>query len=194
MGLSDEELFRRIQAQDRAAFDDIYSRYAAALRLHLLRMLREPASADDVVQEVFLRLWTQATKWDGRGTPRCWLFPVATNQALNQLRSIRRHRQEPLEPASRAEGQDDDQHIPSWLADSISLGPELLFERAEEHANLRSMVASLSEAQRSVLRLIHEQDMQISEVAQALNIPAGTVKSRLHYATRRLAQQLKDDQ
>lgn len=193
MYLSDEELFQRIQDRDQAAFDELYTRYASSLRLHLLRMLRDQANAEDVLQEVFLRVWTQANTWNGRGSVRGWLFRIATNQALNQLRSIRRRRQEPLEPASRAEWQEDDQHIPSWLIDSMSPGPDILAERAEQHATLRSLITQLSDAQRSVLRMIHEQDMEISEVAQALNIPSGTVKSRLHYATRRLAAQFKDD-
>ena len=190
---SDTALFHRIQSHDQAAFDEVYSRYAAGLRSHLLRILRDESNAEDVLQEVFLRLWTQAAQWDGRGTPRGWLFRIATNQALNQLRSIRRRRQEPLEPASRAEWQDDEQHIPSWLIDSASLSPDLAAERAEQHSMLRNLVADLPEAQRNVLRLIHEQGLEINEVAQALNIPPGTVKSRLHYATRRLAEYFKDE-
>ena len=59
---SDTALFHRIQSHDQAAFDEVYSRYAAGLRSHLLRILRDESNAEDVLQEVFLRLWTQAAQ------------------------------------------------------------------------------------------------------------------------------------
>jgi RNA polymerase sigma-70 factor (ECF subfamily) len=82
---------------------------------------------------------------------------------------------------------DSDLEEPAWQADP-SMGPEALAERADEHARLRTLVAGLPEEKREVVRMIHGDELSVDEVARVLGIPAGTVRSRLHYATQRLAR------
>ena len=133
-------------------------------------------------------------QWDGRGTPRAWLFRIATNLALNHIRTLRRRRQQPLQVPPDPTDPEDEPTIPSWMIDRASLGPDEALEATERLALLRRLVAGLPEEKREVLRLIHGDELEIAEVAQALGIPPGTVKSRLHYATRRLAREWREEE
>lgn len=192
MTLSDQELIARVCERDAGAFEALCQRYGGPLRRHLLRMLRDADAAEDLLQETLLRAWTHAAQWDGRGSPRAWLFRIATNLALNYIRAQRRRPQQPLEVPRDPADPDEQPAIPGWMVDRTSLGPGEALEQAEQLALLRQLVAGLPEEKREVLRLIHDAEMEIGEVAQALGIPRGTVKSRLHYAMQRLARQWRD--
>src|SRR5262245_48721990 len=181
-----------VRERDAGAFEELCTRYGEPLRRHLLRMLRDADAAEDLLQETLLRAWTHAGQWDGRGAPRAWLFRIATNLALNHVRALRRRRQQPLVVPSDATDPDEEPALPGWMVDTASLAPGEALELAEPHALLRRVVAGLAEEKREVLRLIHDAEMDIGEVAQTLGIPRGTVKSRLHYATQRLARELRD--
>lgn len=192
MAAPDQELMAQLREQDAAAFEALSERYAEPLRRHLLRMVRDSDAAKDLLQDALLRAWTHAAQWDGRGTPRAWLFRVATNLALNHVRAQRRRPQQPLEPLPDPVGFDEESSAPAWMIDTAAQGPGEALELAERLALLRRLVAELPEEKRAVLRLIHESELDIAEVARALGIPAGTVKSRLHYATQRLARAMRD--
>jgi len=143
--------------------------------------------AEDLLQEVFLRLWTLPAQWTGRGSVAAWLGRIAVNLALNHLRSQRRRPHRSL----RGPRTDADEGLdPDWLADESSLDPVELLERAEEMEAFRRSVESLPEAKRAVVKMIHEDEMDIPAVAEKLGIPEGTVKSRLYYSIRRLAREL----
>ena len=91
---------------------------------------------------------------------------------------------------------DDEDTLPGWMVDAASLRPDEALERAERDDAFRGLIDALPEAQREVLRLAAEHEMEISEIADELDIPPGTVKSRLHYARARLArkwEQLSDE-
>ena len=139
---AERDLMRRIVQRDASAFDALFARHGPPVRLRLVSIVRDEAVADDLLQEVFLRLWTRAEQWDGRGELRAWLGRIATNLALNHLRSGRRRRQRPLEVPAHA-GED-------------------------------------------------EEDKNLGEAAEQLGIPVGTVKSRLHYALKRLFEQWQE--
>jgi RNA polymerase sigma-70 factor (ECF subfamily) len=92
---SDQHLMGRVRERDARAFEALFERYGELIRRHLARITRDDAAAQDLVQEVFLRVWTRAEQWDGRGPFKAWLYRIATNLALNHLRSVRRRREQP---------------------------------------------------------------------------------------------------
>ena len=94
---SDRELIEQIRERNTDAFDILFERYRHAIHKRLLRIVRDESAAEDLGQEVFLRLWTCAAQWDGRGELGAWLYRIATNLALNHLRTVHRRRQQPLE-------------------------------------------------------------------------------------------------
>jgi len=180
----DRDLMDRVRAGDDWAFETLMGRYGPGVKARVMRLVRDGAVADDVVQEVFLRLWTKADQWEGRGSVAGWLALIGVNLALNHLRTVRRRRETPLEPP-------EDQ-VPEWLIDTVSPGPAEIAESEERRELLRAVLERLPNRDQEVIRMVHEGEMDISEVAAALGVPSGTVKSRLHYARQKLAKGWKD--
>jgi len=189
---ADETLIAQVLEGDAEAFEAILVRYADAVRRHVARMVRDETAADDLTQETFLRVWTRAEQWNGVGPFRAWLFRVATNLALNALRSSRRRRQRsldvPTDPAGSTD-EDDENYAPGWMIDAAALGPDAWAELAERRELCRRLIEGLPEDKRRVLRLLHEDQMDVRGVAESLGIPQGTVRSRLHYALKMLASE-----
>ena len=189
MTQSDENLMRAIQEGDGRAFDVLFERLEGLVRRRLARIVRSQAAAEDLTQEVFLRVWTRSEQWAGRGKVAGWLVRIATNLALNHLRSVRRRRSRPLQGESPdSEGASPE---PVWMADEDAPGPEEVLGWAEDLEWLRKSLAELPESKRTVMKLIYEDNMDIQAAAEELGIPIGTVKSRLHHARRRLAEMWK---
>ena len=193
MEQSDQTLICKIVKRDTAAFETLFARHSASVRQHILNIVRVESAAEDLVQEVFLRVWTRAEQWNGQGGFKGWLFRIATNQALNYLRTVRRRRQEPLEtPPDEFEDEEERPSDPDWLIDTSSHGPEVIVEQAEQSQLLWQLVDGLPQEKREVLYLIYQKEMALREVAIELGIPEGTVKSRLHYSVRHLAREWKE--
>lgn len=182
----DETLLARIRTRDADAFECLFGRYREALRRHLDRIVRDEGASGDLVQEVFLRVWTRPEQWEGRGAVRAWLFRIATHLALNHLRSQRRRRELPLLPAPDDEETD---RVPGWMLDAASLGPEAVAELAEQRRLLTGLIDHLPEEKRELLRMVAEEGLEVREAAARLGIPEGTARSRLHYARRSLARE-----
>ncbi len=187
MGPSDHELIARVRAGDADAFTTLFARHQAAVRRHVERIVRDGGAAEDLAQEVFVRVWTQAEQWQGRGPIAAWLFRIATNLALNHLRALRRRPQQSLDGPGAWPDADREPPVPGWLIDAAALGPDALLEQAEQSLLLRRLIARLPAEKRTVFYLVHEADLTIRSVAALLGVPEGTVKSRLHYATKHLA-------
>jgi RNA polymerase sigma-70 factor, ECF subfamily len=189
---SDAELVAGVREHNTDAFEKLSTRYRETIYRHVLSTIRDSDATEDVVQEVFLRIWTHAEQWNGRGTFKAWLFRIATNFALNYLRTLRRRKQQPLETPSDPLNEDDESSIPEWMTNHALPGPEIIVEQGERSKLLQQLVNGLPEEKREVFRLIHDAEMETSKVAETLGIPEGTVKSRLHYANRRLAREWRD--
>jgi len=99
---------------------------------------------------------------------------------------VRRRRQRLLK-MSRVLAEEDETVVPSWMMDAAALGPDAVLEITETKEHLRQLINGLPEDKREVLRLVYEAEMDARAVAEALGIPEGTVKSRLHYAVKHLA-------
>ena len=194
---SDQDLVRQILERDAHAFETLFDRYGEMIRQHVARIVRSDAlhppdaAAQDLVQEVFLRVWTRAEQWGGRGTFKAWLYRIATNLAFNHLRSVRRRREQPLSVPNEWDDEEEDS-IPAWLIDASALDPDAALELGERRERLRRLVERLPEEKREVFHLVHEMEMSMRDAADELGIPEGTVKSRLYYAKRRLAREWQD--
>lgn len=188
---SDNELAERLCRCDSNAFELLSTRYREVIYRHVWQTVRDDAATEDVVQEVFLRVWLHAKQWSGQGTFKSWLFRIATNLALNHIRSMRRHRQLPLEIPNDALTYEEEPPVPGWMIDANEPGPEQRLETAERYRLLHQLINRLPEEKREVLYLLYDDALETRQIAETLGIPEGTVKSRLHYATKRLAQEWK---
>jgi RNA polymerase sigma-70 factor (ECF subfamily) len=170
---TDEALFAAYRAGNAAAFEELFARYQAPLGRHLGRMLDDPAAAEDLVVETFLRLHRHADRWR-QGTPvRPWVFTIARNLARNRIRTQRLWGWVPLaalqeRPASPPQASDE---IRRRVAEAF---------------------ATLPAAQREACSLRLLGDLPLEEIARVTRVSTGTVKSRLFYGLRRLRALLAD--
>jgi RNA polymerase sigma-70 factor (ECF subfamily) len=185
---TDAGLMERLRRQDAAAFETLFERYRELVRRRLLRVVPDPAAADDLLQEVFLRVWTRSEQWGG-GELSHWLLRIAVNLALNHLRAVERRRELPLDPC----GADSEDHAPpAWLVDRCALSPDEATLAAEGCDALLRLVDDLPPLKRDVVRLVADAGLAPHEVAELLGVPEGTVRSRLHHARKRLARDWRE--
>jgi RNA polymerase sigma-70 factor (ECF subfamily) len=163
-------LIRRLVSGDAQALCDIYDRYAGLVNALALRILRDAAEAEDVVQEVFVQIWRQASRFDpDRGSPEAWLCTIARTRALDRLRRRTARREEPSEAAP---------------------APVVLAPRNEEALAVRKALEVLSSDQRRALELAYYEGLTQSEIATHLGEPLGTIKTRIRTAMIRLRETL----
>jgi RNA polymerase sigma-70 factor, ECF subfamily len=182
---SDAEVLQRVGQGDVVAFDELYSRYHDPVLRHLTRIVGTAETAEDLVQETFLRVWTRAGQWQMRGSAAGWIYGIATNLALNALRSRR------LDASRSMSGTEpDEEDLLARVADSASCGPEQSALRNELIQLIRESVQALSEDKRAVLQLSLDHGITLAEISKRLGIPLGTVKSRYHFASRELRERM----
>jgi RNA polymerase sigma-70 factor (ECF subfamily) len=188
---SDQDLIQRIGSKDECAFEALYSRYHDGVCRHLTRILSDQYASEDLSQEVFLRVWTRSEQWSGRGHLKPWLMRIATNLALNHLRTVRRRRELPFN-SGRAE--EDFEAITSLSKpDYGAMRPDRAIEELEWRDRVHHLLQQLSEEKREVFHMVHNEEMDVREVAESLGIPEGTVRSRLHYAKKQLARKWQNE-
>lgn len=188
---TDRKLVEQLLRRDAQAFEILFDRYERQVKACVQRIVRDSAAAEDLVQEVFLRLWNRADQWEARGSLLSWLMKIGTHLAYNHLRSVRRRREEPIDPVPipGSSMDDDDSLTPGWMVDNASLGPDAVTEMRERRQWLQRSIDELPEEKREVIRMVHDAEMEVREVAERLGVPEGTVKSRLFHARKQLAQQ-----
>jgi RNA polymerase sigma-70 factor (ECF subfamily) len=173
---SDEMLLENIAGGDRTAMHTLYSRHNLRVYRFVLRMLRDTPSAEDLVSQVFLDVWRTAGQFEGRSQVSTWLLSIARFKALTALRQ-RKH-------------EDIDQDDVMEIADQADT-PEASLDRSRTSAILRACVAKLSPAHREIVNLVYYHEKSVEEVAALIGIPASTVKTRMFYARKQLADLLK---
>ena len=142
---------------------------------------------------MFLRLWHRAGQWKGDGPLLAWLLRIATNLALNHIRSVRRRREQPLQPPPAMDGEEEDEtRVPEWMIDASTLPPDEILAVAERRRLLRGLLTRLPEDGRRVIRLVYDGHLNTRQAATELGIPEGTVKSRIHHARKQIARSWRD--
>ncbi len=175
-GTSDEMLLAGIAEGDRAAMHSLYSRHSVRVYRFVFRMVRDVATAEDLVSQVFLDVWRSAGQFEGRSQVSTWLLSIARFKALTALRS-RRH-------------EDIDQDDVLAIADGAET-PEASLDRSSTGVILRACVARLSAAHREIVDLVYFHEMSVEEAGRVIGIPQATVKTRMFYARKALAEMLR---
>ncbi len=164
----DTELLRQVAAGDEAAFAELYDLYAPPIYNYLLRLVNEPAVAEEILQEVFLAMWQGAHRFREEAKVKTWLLRIAHHQAVSWLRRTRAA----LWPDDELEADDDpiEEHLArSWQIDQV-----------------RAALVQLTPKHRAVIELTFVQGLSYAEIAEVMSCPIGTVKSRMSYALSRL--------
>lgn len=168
-------LLERCRKQDAEAFGKLIDAYQNRVYGFVKRMVADAEEAADVTQETFIRAYQAIGRFDGRSSIRTWLFRIAYNLCVDRSRRADRA---PAEFRIDAAGEDDH----SFELPDVRWDPEGLILTDELMAMLEAGIESMSEKLRSVLLLHDKEDMSYEEIARVLEVPVGTVKSRLFLA------------
>jgi RNA polymerase sigma-70 factor, ECF subfamily len=171
-------LIRQVANQDRDAFSQLYDRCSSLVFSLAMRMLKVRSDAEDLLQEVFVQVWRQASNYSAeRGSPEAWIINIARSRAIDKIRSIRRMEKSFVltEDPARAESTDN---VESSAAES------------EVRMAMNSALANLPETQRKVLELAYFAGLTQTEIATRLAEPLGTVKTRMRSGIQRLREML----
>ncbi|MEX2111747.1 MAG: sigma-70 family RNA polymerase sigma factor [Pirellulales bacterium] len=184
--MSDEELLSAYRDRaDRLAFEELVHRYERELYSYLRRYLGDAALAEDTFQAAFLQVHLKCDQFDEGRKFRPWLYTVATNQAIDAQRRNKRHKSVSLDRNTRHQENDELGSLMSLL-ESKEPNPEDSVEAAQQGEWIREAVDELPEGLRDAVNLVYYQGLKYREAADILNIPVGTVKSRLHSAILKL--------
>lgn len=176
---SPPDLLSRVALQDREAFELLYDQFAPLVFKLVLRMMGNRAEAEDILQEVFLQVWRTAASYDARrGHPSAWLITIARSRAIDRLRSPQHRR--------RA------QEVPAVENAAFMRASDLWQEISlrENAVAVRDALASLPEKQRRPIELTYFDGLTQSEIAERLQEPLGTVKTRIRLGMLKLRDRL----
>lgn len=170
----------RMAAGDQAAFATFYDATSVSVFGVIVRILRDRAQAEEVTQEVFLEAWRNAAKYDSqRGTPGAWVNTIAHRRAIDRVRSVERSAQR------------DQRHVEGERDLSSPDTSDLVVAR-DEGDRVRAALDRLPEAQRTALALAYFDGHTQREVAELLDVPLGTVKTRMRDAMKKLRLHLDE--
>jgi RNA polymerase sigma-70 factor (ECF subfamily) len=182
---TDPELVRRCLAGDERAYRELIERYERQVYSVAMRMVRVAEDAEDLTQETFVRMFKALDRYDpGRPFP-AWLLTIAARLSIDLLR----RRRVKTVPLFRTEAGSDEERAVD--IEDPGLGPEELTERREEERSAEGLIASLPEHYRIVVVLRHQQGLSYEEISEALRLPLGTVKARIHRARALLKERLE---
>lgn len=170
---------------DLDAFNQLVLTHQDIVYNHVYHLLGDPDWAEDVTQESFIKAYQKMDDYRG-GSFRAWMLRIATNASYDLYRRASRHPTQPLYPVN-----DDGEEVgsPAWLVDPAS-SVEKTVQQKEDDEDLYRMLNELPLAHRSVILLVDVYEMEYAEVAEALHLPMGTVKSRLARARMQMKEKL----
>jgi RNA polymerase sigma-70 factor, ECF subfamily len=183
--LTDVELMELVKASDFAAFDELYKRYSGIIRRFVFSLTWDQETAEDYLQEVFLRLYRAREQYEASGKFSNYLFRIAKNYYLGQARKKKEARGQEV---SLSDG-DPFRNIRA----NERIEPEVHLIEDYRRWRIRQAVSSLPESQKLVFVMSHFHEMKYTEISEKLEIPVGTVKSRMFTAVNALRRMLKED-
>jgi RNA polymerase sigma-70 factor (ECF subfamily) len=184
--LTDEQLLDQYRLTgNRDLFTQLVQRYERELFSYLRRYLGDAEMAEDAFQAAFLQVHLKAEKFENGRKFRPWLYTIATNQAIDAQRRNKRHKIVSLDRTSRGDSGEDAGKLANLL-ESAEENPLSDLSSAEQAEWVRRTMDELPEVLQSVVHLVYYQGLKYREAADALNVPVGTVKSRLHSAILKL--------
>jgi RNA polymerase sigma-70 factor, ECF subfamily len=173
--VSDEALAAQVAAGDRRALELLFLRHRHKVYRFALRLAANSTTADDIVSDVFIDLWRQASKFQARAKLATWLLAITRNKALSARRSR------------------IDQPLDDAMAETIpdpAISVEDRVDADKRGAALRQCIDRLSPVHREIIDLVYYHEQSVEEAAMILGVPAATVKTRMFYARRRLSELL----
>ncbi|MCU0772086.1 MAG: sigma-70 family RNA polymerase sigma factor [Verrucomicrobia bacterium] len=186
-GDADARLMRRVQRGDREAFAELVERYKQPIYNFILRTVRDETEAEDLTQNTFVQVWKAARGYRVSARFSTWLYTIARNLALNELRRRGRHRAESLD-AAHPEFEEQPLH---QLEDRSVQGAPDELARHELFAKVEEAIADLPENQRTALLLCREEDVSYEDIAKILGVSLSATKSIIHRAREVLRTRLK---
>jgi RNA polymerase sigma-70 factor, ECF subfamily len=187
---TDERLLLEYRLRrDERVFEELVKRYESELYGYLRHYLGSAEMAEDVFQQAFLQVHLKCEQFEPGRKVRPWVYAIATNQAIDYQRRNERHRVGSLDRLGLT-SQREESHVGADLLRHNEAGPAEDAEAAERQEALRRAVDELPEQSRQIVTMVYFQGLKCREAAEALLIPVGTVKSRLHTAMQRLTEAL----
>jgi RNA polymerase sigma-70 factor (ECF subfamily) len=174
---SDELLITRIAAGDRLAMQVLFARHQVKVYRFVLRLVGNPSTAEDLISEVFLDVWRQASRFEARSAVSTWLLAIARFKALSAMRR-------------RPEAELDEEKAAA-IEDTAD-NPEVVAQKKDKSEILRKCLTALSPDHREIIDLVYYHEKSVEEVAEIVGIPEATVKTRMFYARKKLSELLKN--
>jgi RNA polymerase sigma-70 factor (ECF subfamily) len=172
---SDESLIVKVAAGNRLAMQVLFARHHTRVYRFVLRFLGREAAAEELTSDVFLSVWQQASRFQARSTFSTWLLAIARNKAMTELRC--RH-------DLPDDGNNND------IADPAD-DPEVTYAVKHRGEILRKCLTRLSREHREIIDLVYYHEKSVQEVAEIMDIPRNTVKTRMFYARKKLSKLLE---
>lgn len=183
----DATLMLRVRDGDRAAFAELVERYKQPVINLIARTINDPVEAEDLAQNAFVQAYKSAHRYEVTAKFSTWLFTIARNLALNEIRRRSRHPADSLNETYEG----DDEHPVRQVEDRQRAGPTEELLRGELEEKVEEAVLALPEKQKTALLLCREEEMSYEEIAHVIGCTLSATKSLIHRARETLKEQLK---
>jgi RNA polymerase sigma-70 factor (ECF subfamily) len=183
----DAALMLRVKRGDRAAFTELVEKYKQPVMNFVYRSLRDEIEAEDLAQNVFLQVYKSRARYERRAKFSTWLFTIARNLCLNEIRRRARH---PAESIEETDGEHDDQPQRQYEDKKVFLPTENVLH-GELARKIEEALAELPENQRTAILLCRQDELSYEEIAEVLDCSLSATKSLIHRGRETLKEKLK---
>ena len=184
---NEAEVLERCRAGDERAYRELVSLYQRQVYSVALRMVRSREDAEDIAQDTFVRVFRSLDRYDSARPFAAWIYTIVSRLAIDH---IRRSRVRPVPLVIREVGSEEERTLD---IEDPGPGPEQLASHGEEERRTDDLIQSLPPHYRIVVIMRHQQDLSYDEIAEALQLPLGTVKARIHRARALLKERLEGE-